>query len=194
MIIKFFRRYFLNWVIIMSLMWKSTNEYPKTENYHFNCFLHKILSTVNVTWNSAASVYTLLCDGYPHISFGPITFCEYLLMKTTHVQDAFTETKQNFVLSNVNSTFFMKLLDSIVKYLLVEIFTSKDRETLMHTQNVAKFKQEQNQSRQHCMLKDLLTVSVVQTVPLCYLGSCSLVFVCTCEYLFLPTCVLGYQT
>ena len=135
MIIKFFRRYFLNWVIIMSLMWKSTNEYPKTENYHFNCFLHKILSTVNVTWNSAASVYTLLCDGYPHISFGPITFCEYLLMKTTHVQDAFTETKQNFVLSNVNSTFFMKLLDSIVKYLLVEIFTSKDRETLMHCNN-----------------------------------------------------------
>ena len=56
-------------------------------------------------------------------------------MKTTHVQDAFTETKQNFVLSNVNSTFFMKLLDSIVKYLLVEIFTSKDRETLMHCNN-----------------------------------------------------------
>ena len=66
--------------------------------------------------------------------------------------------------------------------------TSKDRETLMHTQHVSKFEQEQNQSRQHCILKDLQTVAVVQTVPLCCLGSCSLVFVCTHENPSVPTC------
>ena len=69
------------------------------------------------------------------------------------------------------------------------VYTSKDRETLMHTQNVSKFEQERNQSRQHCILKDLQTVAVVQTVPLCFLGSCSLVFVCTHENPSVPTCV-----
>ena len=58
---------FLNWGIIMPLMRQSTNEYPKTENYYphwsleiqisqctlsFPLFLHKILSTANVIWNS----------------------------------------------------------------------------------------------------------------------------------------------
>ena len=46
----------------------------------------------------------------------------------------------------------------------------------MRTLNVSKFEQEWNHSRQHCILKDLHTVAVVQTVPLCCLGSCSLVF------------------
>ena len=49
----------------------------------------------------------------------------------------------------------------------------------MRTLNVSKFEQEWNHSRQHCILKDLHTVAVVQTVPLCCLGSCSLVFACT---------------
>ena len=47
----------------------------------------------------------------------------------------------------------------------------------MRTQNVSIFEQERNQSRHRCILKDLQTVAVVQTVPLCCLGSCSL-YVC----------------
>ena len=72
---KFNWRYssdFLNWGIIMPVMRLSTNEYPKTENYYphwsleiqisqrmfsFPLFLHKILSTANVTWNSVAFLY-----------------------------------------------------------------------------------------------------------------------------------------
>ena len=64
----------------------------------------------------------------------------------------------------------------------------------MRTQNVSKFEQERNQSRQHCILKDLQTVAVVQTVPLCCLGSCSLVFVCTHENPSVPTCVKHMMT
>ena len=71
--------------------------------------------------------------------------------------------------------------------------TNKDGEILMRTQNVAKFEQEWNQSRQYCMLKDLQKLSVVQTVPLYCLGSCTLVFVCTHENLSVPTCV-GYHS